>query len=867
MIAIKAFQVLPWRNRFAVHPIVLVTIERNTARAEDDDQVSPDVLNLLYEHFPALRSTPEIASIGRWLAAFCLSMQRDKFDVPVTFGANDGQFWFAAVDPYFGFASATHAVGFIGAALRRRKSMSAESADAFHQCVEQCEAAALDQSTRALVAEAAARGIPWFRLDQMFLDIQLGQGRHQKRIRETLRSNESLLAASYAGNKALTGSLLGAVGLPVGRIAVANNPDHAAQLATTIGFPVVLKPTYGHKGVGVVVGLAGPEEVRQAARRIQSTLPAAQQLVVQSFIPGDDHRLLVVSGRLIAAARREPAAVVGDGVRNIGQLIDAANKDPRRGVGFRKLMNYIQVDDELLRVLTRQSLALSSIPAAGNHIRLRATANLSTGGMSADVTDSVHPDNVWLAERAAQAIGLTVAGVDFITPDITRSWREVGGGICEVNDCVGLRPHWLADPARDVVGPILDTVFPRGTDGRIPTALVTGSNGKTTTTRMLDQILRAAGHVVGAATTDGVTINGRIVAEGDLAGATGASLVLRDPTVSAAVLETARGGIVADGIHLDRCDVAALLNVEREQVEIDGIQTVEDMAQLKRKVVDTATGAVVFNAENRHSLAIARAFPIFRAVLFALDPFGPDVLAHLAAGGKIVTLKDAGGRHRIVVREQARETEVMDVDAIPAVYDGKVRHNIANALAAVALADGLDVPAARIAAGLMRFDASIEHSQGRFNFVEEFPATVLFDFAHNPPAIAATVNSVGKFGHSGRRICLVSSPGNRPDDQIDDCARAVAGHFDYYICFERVEWRRGRRAGEIAGRLADALGKAGTAAMSIASAATEREALALAAPLMSDGGLVVVLGTDVRSSLPGLRAACADIRSRHAPVG
>ena len=849
MIVVKSIEHLFWRNRLSDYPIALVIIDPGDA-CWLPAHLPHDALSILSDRFPAFRAGQAAPTVAGLLAAMCLSMQQEKFELPAVAGADGPQFWFSAVDQFYAGIVVKGAVALLNWIVNRPQITTAECEDAIRQVFDHCEQGALDQSTQAMVTRANVWSIPWFRIAHT-RNIQLGQGHNQRRIFETLRSSESALAASHARDKGLACILLSNVGLPVGRFAVVGKAAEAAQAAQAVGFPIVLKPNFGSKGTGVVIGLNDPQAVREAAEKL---LPSAQQLLVQSFFPGEDHRILVVSGRVIAAARRQPAAVMGDGERSIEKLIIVANADPRRGHGFSRLMNCIETDNEMHRVLATQGYSLSSVPPAGKIVRLRLTANISTGGIAVDVTDTMHPDNARLAERAAASIGLIVAGIDFITPDITRSWRQVGGGICEVNVTVGLRAHLLADPSRDVVGPILNTIFPAGEDGRIPIALVTGSNGKTTTTRMLDHILRAQGHIVGSATTDGVTINGETIVDGDLAGVSGASLVLSDTTVSAAVLETARGGLLKRGIFVDVCDVAALLNVDREQIQMDGVETAADMAQLKRKVLETARGTVVLNAEDAYCLQISREFPVDRTILFSFDPSNPDVQNHTVKGGIAVTVVRLAGE-TIVIRRGGGEIPVMRVDSIPATRGGIVRFNVANALAAVALAYGMKVPVETIAAGLSVFNLSLEHSPGRFNLVDGFPLRVLFDFANNPPALVATINSIDRLTCAGRRICAFTSPGNRPDHQIEDCGRVVSGHFNYYICFERSDWRRGRAESEIVRRLEHGLLTAGVREDQIASAFTQERALEIAAKVANSDDLLVVLGTDVKKSIGDLRSA------------
>lgn len=860
MVAIKSIETLLWRNRLADHPVVVVNVNSG---GKADWNASPETRAWLKERLPALRLGVVDQTATGVLAAWCLSLQQERFDLPPVAGADEARFWFAALDHVLAHVAVSGAVRLLNQMIATPGLTSQQAAKALALLESQCEPVALDQSVRAMLAAATARNIPWFRLGPESRDVQLGQGHKQTRLRETLLSSESGLALSHVSDKATTCALLAAVGLPVGRFARVQNADQAAVAADRIGYPVVLKPTHGGKGRGVVVGLANRDAVHQAAERL---LKAAPQILVQSYIHGDDHRLLVVAGRLVAAARRDPAAVTGDGRRTVEELVRVANTDPRRGTGFSRIMNLIDIDAESQRVLTRQGLTPASIPAAGAVVRLRATANISTGGTAVDVTDVIHPDNIRLAVRAARTVGLSVAGVDFLSPDITRSWHDVGGGICEINAVVGLRPHWIADPGRDVVAPILDRIFPPGEDGRVPTALITGSNGKTTTTRMLGRILRAQGHVVGMATTDGASVGTEMLGAGDVAGPIGASMILREPTVTAAILETARGGVLKRGIYLDRCSVAALLNVEEEQVGIDGIDSVDAMAILKRKVIDTASGLVVINAEDPRCLTIAQTLPRQRTVLFALDPAAEGLTSHVAEGGISVTLDDHGGRECIVLRDRHGVTQVMAIADIPATLSGLARHNVANALAAIGLAHGLAVPIPVIADGLANFTLSAADSLGRFQFVDDLPVRLIFDHAHNPPALKQSIAAVDRLSVSGRRFCLITGPGNRPDQQFTECARAVAGHFDRYICFDRVDWRRGRDSGEVARRLAEGLDFHSVPPDNVQMASDDRSAAEAAARQTAPGDLIVVYSTDVRKFLPELRAAFAARAETQSPA-
>lgn len=856
MIVVKKVDNFYWRNRFSEHPVVLVDITTAGADSWNFESLYGTVRNLIARRFPALNNSKKKITASHFLAAICMTMQREKFSVPFAIGAKPNQFYFAASDYYYAAVVVGRAVSFLNKLISHPNSTDDEVAKLLSNLEDASEQMALDQSIRAIIAEAEKRNIPWFRISANARDVQFGHGRQQQRMRETLTSLESALAMSYARDKGTSCNLLYAVGLPVGKYSTAMSPAEAVAQAKDIGFPVVLKPVSGGKGENVIIGLNNAEAVRKAATVLLEKMP---QIIIQSFFPGDDHRLLVVNGKFIAAARREAAAVIGDGKSTIGRLIEIANMDPRRGKKFYRLMNYITIDDELQNILKQQGYDIATVLAEGVKAQLRRTANISTGGTAVDVTDIIHRDNIILAQRAAKTIGLKVAGIDFITPDISKSWKDVGGGICEINASVGLRPHWLGNPERNVVAPILDTIFPAGKNGRVPTAMITGSNGKTTTSRMLDHILRSMGQVVGCVTTDGVTINGNSIIDKDVAGVYGASMVLNDPNISAAVLETARGGLAKRGIYLETCNVAAVLNVGEDHIGIDGVNSVEQMAKLKRKVAETAQQKVVFNAEDPHCLKMAQDFMVEHTILFSLDVTSPAIKAHVAAGGEVVTIGNIKGRESIVLAKRGDITNIVAVEEIPATFGGIVRHNIANAMAAVALAHGMGVPVKNIAEGLRFFTPTMKDSAGRFTIINDFPAPVLFDFGHNPPAIETVMKSVEKFKKSGHNICALTTPGNRLEKHFEGCAKAVAGKFDYYICFERVEWRRGKKVGYIARRLENGLIKAGVEADKIISCLSQNDAMESIASLVRPDDFVAVFGTDARVALPQMRKACEKV--------
>ena len=463
-------------------------------------------------------------------------------------------------------------------------------------------------TTRALVAEAKRRGIPVMRLDDQSL-VQFGYGSRQKRARASITSATGHIAVETASDKALTKTLLADAGLPVPRGAVVRDVEAAVREAGRIKGPVVVKPLDGNHGRGVSVGLTTPDEVRfafdQAAKQSRRG-----RVVIEQELPGRDHRILVVGGEVVAVAERVAAAVVGDGARSIAALIEAVNRDPRRGEGHETVMTRIKPDALMAAFLARSGLTLESVPGPGETVTLCATANLSTGGTAVDRTDEIHPDNVAIAEQAAAVIGLDVAGIDFLSPDISRSVRETGGGIVEVNAAPGFRMHLEPSEgrSRDVARPVLRALYPPGSRSRIPIVAVTGTNGKSTTVRMIAHVLRGAGASVGMTTTTGIYVNDRLQVAADASGPKSARMVLRNPKVDVAVLETARGGILREGLGFPDCDIGVVLNVSADHLGLKGVETIEDLAAVKSVVVESVAnrGCSVLNGDDEQTLRMAR---------------------------------------------------------------------------------------------------------------------------------------------------------------------------------------------------------------------------------------------------------------------
>ena len=719
----------------------------------------------------------------------------------------------------------------------RQAGLIRDAADLYSQFIDLAHSVSLDQLTLALLRAADQRDIPWIRLGYPHRLIQLGQGTHGRRLHETMLETTSYFAVRLTTNKAATHQLLQRLGFPQPVQHLANHADQALQAAHAIGYPVVVKPCHGGKGQGVSVGLNAPEQVRQAY------LIAAQggdSVVVESLVAGDDHRLLVVGGRLIAGARRLPAFVIGDGRSAVAELIAELNRDPRRGHGYQKLMEIVEIDRETIDVLARQGLTVASVLPEHRRALLRRTANVSRGGTAEDVTDIMHPDNARLAEDVARVVGLDVAGIDFLTADIRRSWREVGGGIIEVNANPGLRPHWIDNPLqRDVVGPILDLLVRQSAPLRVPTVAVTGSIGKTTTCRMVAHVLAATGKRVALSTTQGSYIGNCQHHGGDYAGGTAVNNLMLHPDVEAGVFEMARGGLIKAGMVVDRFDVGAVLNVLDNHLGLDGIHSREDMARVKRIIAENSGELVVLNADDPLCLAMRAHAHSRRVCLFSRNPENPDLAAHRAAGGCSVSIDGEGPGARIILAEGMAEIGALDIRDIPATLGGVAMGKAVNAAFALAIAHGLGIAFATSAAALRGFASTVETNPGRLNLHEALPFTFLLDWPDGPEAAAELASVAQGLPVDGRRLLVLTAVGNRPDDFIVASARAVAGHFDRYICSNFTDLR-GRQAGDVPALLQAGLMQGGVAAEHIRCIADPGQALDEAAAEGRKDDLLVV---------------------------
>jgi cyanophycin synthetase len=716
----------------------------------------------------------------------------------------------------------------------------------------------LGPSTAAIVAAARARGIPARRLNSESL-VQLGHGARRRRIVAAETDCTGAIAEQIAQDKELTRSLLHAVGVPVPEGRPVADADDAWEAAREIGGPVVVKPRDGNHGRGVAADLRTREQVLAA---YAAAAHEGSGVLVERFAPGADHRLLVVGGRVVAAARREPPQVIGDGRRTIAALVEEANRDPRRSDGHATALSTIPLDATSLAVLADQGLTPESIPSAGTPVLVRRNANLSTGGTSADVTDRVHPAVAARAVTAARMVGLDVAGIDLVTPDIGLPLEEQGGVVIEVNAGPGLRMHLEPSEGRPrpVGEAIVESLFPGQEAGRIPLVGVTGVNGKTTVTRLIAHILKQAGRRVGMTCTDGIYVDGRRIEAGDCSGPQSAGAILMNPEVDAAVLETARGGILRAGLAFDRCDVAVVTNIgEGDHLGLGGVETLEELARVKRVLVEAvaADGVAVLKADDPLVAAMA---PHCRGsvVFFTRDADHPVLAAHRGRGGRGAFIRDGV----LVLEDGLCADPLLPLEHIPLTYAGRVGFQVENALAAAAACWALGVPREAARAGLKTFVGDTGQAPGRFNVLKADGATVIVDFGHNPSAIAALVEAIDLFPHP-RRTIAVTGTGDRRDEDIIHLGGLIGGAFDRVVLFEDCN-RRGRPDGEMIALLRQGLAR-GSRVSEVVATRGEAAAIALALQGLRAESLTVILADDsVERCLALVRGHLAPASDRHA---
>jgi cyanophycin synthetase len=709
--------------------------------------------------------------------------------------------------------------------------------DARDEFIRFAQRRALGPSTASLVRAAEARGIPWLRLNDQSL-VQLGHGRYQQRIQATVTGRTPHIAVELASDKEETNKILATLGLPVPRQELVQSESQAVRAARRIGFPVVTKPYNGNHGRGISIRLMNDEEV---AAGYLAAREHSRSVIVETFLEGDDHRLLVVNGDLVAATRRTPGHVVGDGVRNIIDLMDIVNQDPRRGVGHEKVLTRLELDAQALKMLERVGMTAESVPAAGEIVYLRSTANLSTGGTATDVTDVIHPDNRDMAVRAIRAVGLDVGGVDFLSRDITESYRKIGGGICEVNAAPGFRMHVAPSEgtSRDVAGPVIDMLFPQGAPSRVPIAAITGTNGKTTTARMLAHVTKMAGFTPGLTTTDGVYIDGQRTVQGDMTGPVSARMVLADPQIDIAILETARGGLLRAGMGVPEVNVGSVLNVQSDHLGLKGIDTLEQLAEVKRVVIEVASDCAVLNADDPLVLKMAGYTEAKNICYVTLNPQHVLVREHIRAGGRACALEAGVNGQMITLYDRGSHIPLVWTHLIPATLEGRALHNVQNAMFAAAMAFSLGIKLDAIRQGLRTFDSTFYQAPGRMNVFNEHPFKVLFDYGHNAHAVGVMADLALRLDVTGRRIVVLAGPGDRRDEDLRAIADAVAGRFDHYIC-RRDDSLRDRAPDEVPKLQAAALQARGVPASAISVIPDEQEAIDAALRMGQPGDLLLI---------------------------
>jgi len=652
--------------------------------------------------------------------------------------------------------------------------------------------AQLGPTTEAIVREAESRGIAWKELPARHV-IQLGYGKNQRRIQASQTDGSNVLAIEFACDKEGTKTLLDAARLPVPKGTVIQSLDDLEPAIDDIGgFPIVLKPLDGNHGRGITLDIQTWHEAENAYEFAKQESKMGS-IIVERYYKGNDYRVLVVQGKVVAVAQRVPAHVVGNGRSTLVELVEETNRDPRRGMGHENMLTRIEIDRQSIDLLEQQGYRLDSIPKSGQICYLKATANLSTGGIAIDRTDEIHPENIWIAERAAQIIGLDIAGIDITAPDISRPLREVDGVIVEVNAAPGLRMHIQPNEGkpRNVAAPIVDMLFPPGPPPQIPITAITGTNGKTTTTRLIAHIMKQTKKVVGYTTTDGTYIGDFMAEAGDNTGPQSAALILNDPTVEIAVLEAARGGILRSGLGFNRCDVGVVLNVSEDHLGLQDINTVEEMAEVKSVVAKVAQKYAVLNADDPLVAAMASQVKA-QVAYFSLNSDNPIVNQHVAQGG-VAAIYESGYLSFLKGDQIIRVEQMANV---PLTLRGLAPFMIANALAASLAAYVQGVTIGEITQGLRTFEMSVKQTPGRMNLIPYESFHVLLDYAHNRASFQAILEFVRNWP-DGKRIGVVCAPGDRRNEDFIELGRLAAQMFERIIIKEDED-NRGRERGDVA---------------------------------------------------------------------
>lgn len=699
----------------------------------------------------------------------------------------------------------------------------------------------LGPSTGSIVEEAVSRNIPWIRLGKNSL-VQLGYGVNQQRFQATITGNTSSIAVDIACNKEATKKMLDDAAIPVPLGGLVRDVEELERVIHRIGYPIVLKPLDGNHGRGQSINVNDWETAKTGLEHAQKV---SSRVIVEKYITGYDFRILVINNKLVAAARRVPAHVVGDGELNLQELIDKENTNPKRGYGHENVLTEILVDKDTEELLAKLNYSLESIPLKGEVVYLKSTANLSTGGTSIDVTDMVHPDNVTMCERISKIIGLDVCGIDIMAENLTQPLKETGGAILEVNAAPGFRMHLAPSDGlpRNVAAPVVDMLYPAGKPFRIPIIAVTGTNGKTTTTRLISHIVKNNGYRVGFTTSDGIYIQNTMLTKGDTTGPLSAEFILKDPTVEFAVLETARGGILRSGLGFGTCDIGVLTNIKEDHLGMNDIHNLKDLTKVKRVVLDSVKkdGWCVLNADDEYSMRLVSDLEA-KVALFSLDENNPHI-QKFAKEGKITCVFEEGF---ITIKKGDWKIRIAKVQNIPITMEGKAKFMIANVLAASLATYLYGFAIEDIAMALRTFIPSAQLTPGRLNIFKFKKFKVLIDFAHNPAGYEA-IEDYLKNVDATKKIGIISGVGDRRDEDIKECGKIAGRMFDYII-IRNEKHLRGRTEEEINGLIIDGIHESGRE-VSYECIPKEIEALKHAMGLAEEGTFITALSDVVSNAI------------------
>ena len=699
----------------------------------------------------------------------------------------------------------------------------------------------LGPSTASIVDEAVSRDIPFLRLGRNSL-IQLGAGVNQMRFQATITCKTSNIAVDIACNKEQTKKMLDDASIPVAKGDICYDEEDLKDTIDDIGYPIVIKPLDGNHGKGASINVTNWED---AVKGLKHAKEYSRRVIVEKFVTGFDFRVLVINNEVIAAAQRVPAHVNGNGKNTIQELIDITNEDPRRGYGHENVLTEITIDRTTERLIENAGYTLDSVLPEDETLYLKSTANLSTGGTSVDVTDLMHPENVFIAERISRVIGLDICGIDIMAPNLTQSLKENGGVILEVNAAPGFRMHLAPSEGlpRNVAAPVIDMLYPPGKPSRIPIISVTGTNGKTTTTRLISHIVKNNGYRVGFTTSDGIYIQNHMMEKGDTTGPISAEYILKDPTVEFAVLETARGGILRSGLGFKVCDIGVITNIQEDHLGISDIHDLKDLSRVKSVVVESVKkdGWAVLNGEDENCLNIARSLSC-NVALFSLDESCPAIIEHCAEGG-IAAIYENGF---ITIKKGDWKIRVERATHIPLTLNGKAKFMIANVLAATLSAYLYGFKTEDIKLSLATFIPSAAHTPGRMNIFEFSKFKVLIDFAHNPTSYLGIEDYLSSVDAS-RKIGIISGVGDRRDEDIKECAKIAARMFDHII-IRQEKHLRGRTEEEIINLILEGL-REGDASVTHEVVSLEVEAIKHAISIAEEGTYIVALSDVIDNAI------------------